>query len=210
MKVRDNCIFRQASAFWRRRGLKTYLFSKREIISMKFLKSRSKEIKELQPEEPGEQEKAVGVPEQPDAEGRYQAPARLPEIRKLSPKPLPRMPAQSPPIFIKVEKYREIVGGMRDLRSYILNLRDTLDVLVDMQKELANGIEIAHKTLDELSTILSNLDALFIKPQGMESRLDDNDDIGDMEGRGTEELRASMSNVYGHLEKLRAQLKAIS
>ncbi len=179
---------------------------------MKFLKSRSKEIKELQPEpEQPQAGKPEAEPGQGSPEEGYQPPAKLPEIKKTL-KPVPRaMPAQSPPIFIKVEKYREIIKGMRDLRSYILNLRDTLDVLVDMQRELANGIEIAQKTLDELGTILSGLDSLFIKPAGMEGRQGeyggkedwDNDD-------GSSGVQTSMQDVYGHLEKLRAQLKAIS
>lgn len=178
-----------------------------KIISMKFLKSRSKEIKELQPEEPGQHEEAGNLPEEGE---RYQPPLKLPEIKKAPLKPLPRMPAQSPPIFIKVEKYREIIKGIRDLRSYILNLRDTLDVLVDMQRELANGIEIAQKTLDELSTILSTLDSFFMKPQGVESKLADYEEREDLEERDSDEIQGSMSDVYGHLEKLRAQLKAIS
>jgi hypothetical protein len=176
---------------------------------MKLLKSRSKEIKELQPEEPLQSKKAESLPGEGEDVEKYQ-PVKLPEIRKSSPKPLPRLPAQSPPIFIKVEKYREIVKGIRDLRSYILNLRDTLDILVDMQRELANGIEIAQKTLDELSTTLSSLDSFFMKPQGAESRLMNYGEREDIEENDTDEIQSSMNDVYGHLEKLRSQLKAIS
>ena len=178
---------------------------------MKFLKSRSKEIKELQPEEPEQAEKAgSALGQEGESEEKYQPSVKLPEIKRAPVKPVPRLPAQSPPIFIKVEKYKDIIKGIRDLRSYILNLRDTLDVLVDMQRELANGIEIAHKTLDELSTILSNLDSFFMKPQGAEGRLGDFEEREDLEERDIDEVHTSMSDVYGHLEKLRAQLKAIS
>jgi hypothetical protein len=175
---------------------------------MKFLKSRSKEIKELQPEESARPDDAADL----QAAGRenYQPPARLPELKKIPLKPLPRLASQSPPIFIKVEKYREIIKGIRDLRSYILNLRDTLDVLVDMQRELANGIEIAQKTLDELSTILANLDSFFIKPQGTKDKMDEYGEQDEQEENEPGEIQSSMNDVYGHLEKLRAQLKSIS
>jgi len=170
---------------------------------MKFLKVRSKEIKELQPDA---EEKSGKTREN---EENFESPVKLPEIRKAVTKPVFRpQNAQSPPLFIKVDKYRDIIKSIRDLRSYILNLRDALDVLRDMQKEVANGIEIAGKTLDELNEITSNLDSFFMKPQTIGGKAEDfgRPGIGEEE----EEARDSMKDVYGQLEKLRAQLRAIS
>jgi len=174
---------------------------------MKLFKSKAKEIKELQPEE----EKEADSEQQP-AEENYSPPVKLPEIKRA---PAPRAPvsrpvpsAQSPPLFIKVDKYRAIVKNIRDLRSYILNLRDALDVLRDMQREVANGVEIAQKTLDELNEITSSLDAFFMKPQAMERPEDyEEEDLEPEEEKG--EVEDHMKNVYGQLEKLRAQLRAI-
>jgi hypothetical protein len=79
-----------------------------------------------------------------------------------------------------------------------------------MQRELANGIEIAQKTLDELSTILANLDSFFIKPQGTKDKMDEYGEQDEQEENEPGEIQSSMNDVYGHLEKLRAQLKSIS
>jgi len=172
---------------------------------MKFLKSRSKEIKELQPEEEAKE------PEARDQEGEesFEPPVKLPEIKRSRPLPPPRQaPSTSPPLFIKVDKYRDIIRNIRELRSYILNLRDALDVLKDMQREIANGIEIAQKTLDELSSITSSLDSFFMKPQtaGRPEGYEE-EEFEEEEGRG--EVQEHMKDVYGQLEKLRAQLRAI-
>ncbi len=171
---------------------------------MKFLKSRSNEIKELQPDDEAK-ENAGGQNE--EGEESFQPPVKLPEIKKSRSLPPPRpVTSQSPPLFIKVDKYRDIVRSIRELRSYILNLRDALDVLKDMQKEIANGIEIAHKTLDELNSLTSNLDSFFMKPQAME-RPEGYEEFDEEEERG--ESQSQMKDVYGQLEKLRAQLRAI-
>ncbi|MEM5871416.1 MAG: hypothetical protein QW051_00935, partial [Candidatus Aenigmatarchaeota archaeon] len=131
---------------------------------MRLFKNKSKEIKEFQPEQP--------QPEQAK-ETKYKKedvplpPSKLPELKQqVGEKPVSKPPQpSSPPLFIKVERYREIIRAIQDLRTYILNLRDALDILKDMQREIANGIEIAHKTLDDLNIIASNLDSFFVRPQ---------------------------------------------
>lgn len=171
--------------------------------------SKSNEIKELQPEKA-----------KPKDDKRFAPPSRLPEIKKPLPPPpspprsvrppmppRPSMPSQSPPLFIKVDKYRQIIKNIRDLKSHILNLRDALDVLEDMQREVANGVQIAHKTLDELNVILSNLDSVFLRPQGIDHHMEE-EDLPEP-GRPPAQVDNYMSNVQTQLEKLRAQLKAI-
>ncbi|MCK4335753.1 MAG: hypothetical protein KAW40_03450 [Candidatus Aenigmarchaeota archaeon] len=166
---------------------------------MKLFKDKSKEIKELQPGEPTEEEK------------KFEPPVKLPEIKK-APLAAPRPPAapvsKSPPLFIKVDKYRDIVENIRNLKSYILNLRDAIDVLEDMQKEISNGIDVAHKTLDELNIIISNLDSFFLRPQGVEHDLEE-DEIPEPGRTSPGEVEGNMKNVYTNLERLRAQLRAI-
>ena len=159
---------------------------------MKFFGDKSKEIKELQPEA-----------EKPKEEKRFEPPPTLPEIKKSPSPPRPPAPqAQSPPLFIKVDRYRDIIKNIRDLKSHLLNLRDALDVLEDMQKEVANGIEIAHKTLDELNTLISHLDSFFLRPQGIETHME-------REEGSAEEVGNYVRDVYTQLEKLRSQLRAI-
>ncbi|UCC91747.1 MAG: hypothetical protein JSV39_00535 [Candidatus Aenigmatarchaeota archaeon] len=161
---------------------------------MKLFKDKSKEIKELQPEE--------GL----------EPPVKLPEIKRTQ--AAPPMPAvsRSPPLFIKVDKYRNIVKNIRDLKTHLLNLRDALDVIEDMQKEFVNGVQIAHKTIDELNMIISSLDSFFMRPQGIEPHMEE-EEMPEPAGPGrmtTGEAENYVKDVYSQLEKLRAQLKAIS
>jgi len=137
---------------------------------------------------------------------------RLPPLKIPPPK---RVPSGSPPLFIKVDKYREVLRNIRNLRSYILNLRDALDVLEDMQKELANGVHVAQRTVDELNIILSSLDSFFLKPHVVEheEREEEMEEVykpRHPEAPAPKEVEGYVRNVYGELEKLRNQLKSIS
>ncbi|NIO20657.1 MAG: hypothetical protein GTN76_07940 [Candidatus Aenigmarchaeota archaeon] len=138
---------------------------------------------------------------------------RLPPLKISQPE---SSPEGSPPLFIKVDKYRDVIRNMRNLRSYILNLRDALDVLEDIQKELANGVHIAQKTLDELNVILSSLDSFFLKPNIVEHE-EREEKIEHEEYRprhpeapAPREVEGYVRDVYGELERLRNQLRSIS
>lgn len=137
--------------------------------------------------------------------------ARLPPLKFSPPEGAPK---GSPPLFIKIDKYREVLRNIRNLRSYILNLRDALDVLEDMQKELANGVHIAQRTVDELNVILSSLDSFFLKPQAIEHHERDEEmeeayKPHHPEAPAPREVEGYVKDVYGELEKLRSQLKSI-
>ncbi len=165
---------------------------------MKLFKKKSEEIKELQPEK---------LPKLTEEEKEFEPPAKLPEIKKVQPPPPRPAVSRSPPIFIKVDKYSDIIKNIRDLKSHILNLRDALDVLDDMQKEIMNGIDLAHKTLDELNMIISNLDSFFMRPQGIEHHMEE--EIPEPGRMSPDEVEGYMTDVQTQLQKLRSQLKAI-
>ena len=68
----------------------------------------------------------------------------------------------SPPLFIKIDKYRELVQSIKDLRSHALSLRDALDALTDIEKELRNGINITQSSLDRFNSIIASLDSRLL------------------------------------------------
>ncbi|NIO23310.1 MAG: hypothetical protein GTN38_04780 [Candidatus Aenigmarchaeota archaeon] len=177
------------------------------------MKLFGKSEKENKPPKPPKPSRAPPPPK-PPGRGMGAGPVKLPPLKMPQPE---RLPQGSPPLFIKVDKYRDVLKNIRNLRSYILNLRDALDVLEDIQKELANGVHVAQKTVDELNMILSSLDSFFLKPHAVE-----HEDIEEMEEREEEayrphhpeapaprEMEGYVKDVYGELEKLRNQLKSI-
>lgn len=106
-----------------------------------------------------------------------------------------------PPLFVKVDKYEDVIKNVQELRSYTLSLRDALDALADIEKELKVGMEVAHKTLDRVNAIISMLDSKLLRTQGI-----------DIEGevKTPKEVEGYIKNVYGQIERLKSELKAIS
>ncbi len=104
----------------------------------------------------------------------------------------------SPPLFIKVDKYTELVKDIQKLKSISLALRDALDALSDVEKELVSGISLAHKTLDDFNQLLSNLDSKLLRVHTLEETPID-----------TKEVDEYIKNVYNQIEKIKQELKMI-
>ena len=71
--------------------------------------------------------------------------------------------SMSPPLFIKIDKYKNIVSQIRKLRSLSLGVRDAMDALTEIEKEIATGVAVANKSLDEFNAIVRELDLRFAK-----------------------------------------------
>lgn len=106
--------------------------------------------------------------------------------------------AEGPPLFIKVDKYKEIVRNVQQLRSYVVGLRDALDALAEMEKELRVGIDMSHKALDRLNIVITFLDTKFLRMQGLENLEPE---------QHSEEIEEYVRGVHEQMEKLRQNLK---
>ena len=114
----------------------------------------------------------------------------------------------TPPLFIKVEKYREVIQSIQQLRSYALSLRDARDALSDIEKELATGLEITHRALDKFNNVLSLLDVKLSKAHFKGKEIEDIK--REIKTQGAGEIEDYVKNLYNQMEKIRDELKTIS
>jgi hypothetical protein len=105
----------------------------------------------------------------------------------------------SPPVFIKIDKYSDIVKNLSRLKAYSMSLRDALDALADIEKELTTGISIAHKALDDFNTIISMLDSRLLRASS----------IKELEASGPEEMDKYIKGIYNQMDKIKEELKEI-
>jgi hypothetical protein len=107
-----------------------------------------------------------------------------------------------PPLFIRIDKYKEIIQNLQRLKSYALSLRDALDALNDIEKELRTGIDLTQKALDDFNAIISVMDAKLVRLAGGEEA-----EIG---GEVPEHMDQYIKGVYDQISKIRDELKTIS
>ncbi|MBU0898359.1 MAG: hypothetical protein KKB03_02815 [Nanoarchaeota archaeon] len=102
----------------------------------------------------------------------------------------------TPPLFVKIDKYDDIVNHISKLKSLSLGLRDALDALAEIEKEIATGVAIANKSLDSLNVIANELELRFAKVSGAR-------------GKVPEHVEEYIKNSYDKIEKMKERFDDI-
>ncbi|MBI4021661.1 MAG: hypothetical protein HY369_05445 [Candidatus Aenigmarchaeota archaeon] len=133
-------------------------------------------------------------------------PRPTPEMRPMhdSPGELPPLPSprsKGPPLFIKLEKYQDVVNTLHKMKTFSLSLRDALDALADVERELRNGIGVTHKALDAFNASIASLDAKI-------SRLPPEVEMDPAQRAEIDELDDYVKGLHDQVEKIRNELKS--
>lgn len=144
-----------------------------------------------EPSKPGE----IAMPAAPMPPRRAVPPAERPAERSGE-------EGRSPPLFIRIDKYKDIIQNLQRLKSYALSLRDAVDALDDIEKELKTGIQLTQKALDDFNAIISLLDSKLIRLSGGEE--------GEEEVETPEHMDSYIKGVYEQIQKIRDDLRTIS
>ena len=105
----------------------------------------------------------------------------------------------SPPVFIKIDKYSDIVKNLGNLKSFALSLRDALDAMADIEKELTTGISIAHKALDDFNTTIAVLDSKLLRANS----------IQEMNIQNPGDVDKYIKGIYDQMDKIKSELKSL-
>lgn len=162
---------------------------------------KPEEKQEKQEKEPGKPEEKPGPPSPPEpppgAKAEKAEPIRMPDTGGA--RETPEIHG-SPPVFIKIDKYSDVAKNLQKLKSYAMALRDALDALSDMEKELSTGISIAHKALDDFNTTIAILDSKLLRASAIEDF--------DVEKAG--DIEKYVKGIYDQMDKIKAELKDLS
>ncbi len=136
---------------------------------------------------------------------RKKAVPRLPELPMPPMEPVLEAPAPrqakpvSPPLFIKIDKYRDVLKNVQELKSFSVGLRDAMDALAEVEHELKVGMDIANKALDRFNTLLSMLDSKLMRIDGME----------ETEVQTPKEIDDYVKGLYDQIERIKHELRTI-
>ncbi len=129
------------------------------------------------------------------------------QIKRAISKPVIEAPVtankSSPPVFVKIERYKELLEDVQKLRSYSLGLRDALDAMAEIEKEFKTAMSLTNKVLDKVNIIISSLDMKLLQKTG--PSLDTSSPI-----KPPEEVENYVRGIYEQIEKLKSELQSIS
>jgi len=101
------------------------------------------------------------------------------------------------PLFIKIERYREITNKISSAKSTLENLKSSLLLLRELEKLREESLKAVEGIVSKLEKKLEELEVEFLKRGGIISRMKEVKDV--------ESLLSSFSEVKGKLEEIKAE-----
>lgn len=108
----------------------------------------------------------------------------------------------SAPLFVKIDRYKELLSYLHLLRLGMTNLKDLMCVLKTTQEMLKETNGALELTIEKTNAYLSSMDTELLKPRGI--------DIDIEEDSRRTEMRMTLEELNIHLEKLRQEVRSIS
>lgn len=106
------------------------------------------------------------------------------------------------PIFVRVDKYKEILSHLQELKSIIKNLESALAVRKTVHKINAESDEVIEKALQKFAESTSMFGKEFVTPRGAEQfakGVEDKEDVVD----------GTISQISDEIAKLKQELEKI-
>ncbi len=103
------------------------------------------------------------------------------------------------PLFIKLERYKQILEIMEYLKNTMGMIRNNFAVLAELEKLRADNLKMIQMTVEKVEKKLKELDSEFLRPEGFEEKTEEYRDIT--------ELQTTLSNLDKKIKDLQSELE---
>ncbi|MBI2545413.1 MAG: hypothetical protein HYW22_02345 [Candidatus Aenigmarchaeota archaeon] len=142
-------------------------------------------------------------------------PKDLPSLSSLDQIPMlpePPKPVEQPkmmrdekptvaPLFVKIERYRQILSTIGSLKTSLIVVKNSLDTLDQIEKARDQTYSIVSDIVRRMDEKLINLDNELLRPAGFHSPSDTSAEQQDIRS-----IDATVSELRGQIEQLRSEL----
>ncbi len=108
------------------------------------------------------------------------------------------------PLFIKVDRYRDVIDLIGELRATMSIMKNTFLSLSELDRIRAETVEVIASAMTKVENKLSALDSSLIRPTGFEE-VENKTEYQDVEA-----IEHTISNLKVEVDKLKNELKQIA
>ena len=155
------------------------------MLFRKEKKDELEEIKNIMEEKPTELPEFPGLPHVP--EPAFQS---IQDVKREI----------SAPLFVKVEKYREIISSVQEMKIFISGVRQLFNILNELESVRSDTIKIMRATLQRLEKGVLEIDTELLRPRGL---------VAEARGEEAAHIESSLEELQKNLGDLRRELEEI-
>lgn len=74
---------------------------------------------------------------------------------------------QSAPLFVKVEKYREVVSNIQEMKLFVAGVKDIFSILQEIEHIRGEALNVMKVTVQRLEKSVVEMDAELLRPRGV-------------------------------------------
>jgi hypothetical protein len=141
-------------------------------------------------------------------------PEPVPEAPKLAkkpfegdkfqmPPPIDMIPATSFPLFVKVDRYREILETLHDLKLSVSSLKGTIKLQNEIEAKAAENRAMLFDAVNKLDQKIEFMDNEFKKPEGFKENLK-------APKTEKEDIKEAVGKLKGQIETVKKELSSLS
>ncbi|MEM7813564.1 MAG: hypothetical protein QW548_01550, partial [Candidatus Aenigmatarchaeota archaeon] len=101
-------------------------------------------------------------------EGPPMAAEAAPAMPALPPHPVPGEAAQFAPMFVKVDKYREILTELGELKAFMSSIKQIFSVLSDLETTREDALKTMRAAIQRMERAVGAIDSEMLRPIGFE------------------------------------------
>jgi hypothetical protein len=105
------------------------------------------------------------------------------------------------PLFVKLEKYEEILNIINDVKSVLDLLKNSFSIFEENEKIRTEAVEAIKENIEKVEEKISSLDSILLRPVWHEEK-------GEKEFRA-EEVKDTLSVLKSQIDKLKQELQSL-
>jgi len=128
-------------------------------------------------------------------------------ISQIKPEHKPEEILSSTPLFVKVERYKDILNNINEIKTLLSGIQNILSILEEIEQLRLEGINTLRITMQRLERNITKLDLGFTKPSDISiEKVKEEIKPRMLEA---EEMEDSLMQIYNQLNAMRAEIEKL-
>ena len=125
-----------------------------------------------------------------------------PKLELHKPLPVEHEEQSAAPLFVKIDKYRNVLGTITDLKTTTMMLKNSLALQKEIERAKEENLEVLEKAINKIESKIINLDAEFLRPNGYVEHFPTNTKMNTGLDGAVENLKCQIDDLKNELEDL--------
>jgi len=115
---------------------------------------------------------------------------------------------ESAPLFIKLDRYKNILHTISDLRNIVTKVKNAFEMFSEMERVKAENLRVLEAAIQKVEARIVDLDSEFLRPAGL-SQTQQQENLQYEQQQEDNGLHGMIEDLRGQIDKLKEELNQI-